>query len=163
MPNASNLRKLAKALKTGKTDITDALDELFGQGDPRDHLTSPDPDVVTAATELKNNPGSLNKLSTAMRNVLEGLEGKDVSTEELDHIDDWDPSQKEEVRERLADALTTGHLYHFFWELHRGNTELTEVPPLPGTGGDIHFRSPRKNVQDPSWFHFGDVKVTVGP
>jgi hypothetical protein len=167
MPNASEIRKFARSLKSGMTDITNALDKLFGEGNPSDLLTSPDEDVRKAATQIRDEVGSLATLSPEMRRVLEGKVpgGKVVGTKDLDHIDAWDENQKEDVRLRLRDSLMTDHLYHFFWELHRGTEELTEVPPLPlpGTEGEIHFRSPRGNVQEPTpFFTLGDVKVTVG-
>ena len=155
MPDASDIKKFAKALKTGKTDITNALDQLFGSN-PGRHKTDPKADVQTVVAWLRN-AHALDSLIPEARSILGGL---GVTEPELDHIDAWDHDQKDDVRARLVDAIDNGHAYHFFWELHRGTGEVTEVPPLGG--GDIHFRSPRSNMQVPTGWTFGQMNVKVG-
>lgn len=156
MPDASEIKKFAKALKTGRTDITRALDALFGHKPDR-HLNATDPVILSLVAWLRT-PGALATLSPEARTLLGGLK---VSPQELDHIDLWDSGQKEDVRLRLVDAIDNNHPYHFFWELHRGNDEETDMPVLPGSGGDIHFRSPRHKMQVPSGWTLGQMRVDV--
>ena len=139
MPGGSvSVQKFVDVLKTGQTDITKAMDQLFAN--PAD-LQGTD-----LFQELQQ-AGALDELSPLMRQI-----GTDngVTDKELDHINTWPNDQKEEVRQKLVLAIENNRPVHFFWEVHRRKSEEIEVLD-PDAAGDITviFISPPTNLHVP--------------
>jgi len=155
MPGASTIRQFVQDLHDRKSNIARVFDQLFGTNPGRHKPPTGDADVDKVVAWLKT-PGSLPPLSPEARSLLQGL---GLSPAELSHIDGWPDGQRNDVRDRLVDAIENDNPYHFFWELHSGTTEDTVIPPLGG--GDIVFRSPREKVSVGSVVTFGAVNVDV--
>lgn len=153
MPDQTDIQKLKESLRTGKTDITRALDRLFTNPDPSaQHLLlgeshfvameQGDPDILD---DLANIPG-----------VDQMLLDRGVSPGEISHCNDWPSDQKKEVRLKLIKAVNSNIPIHFYWELYRGTKEATEIQDPDQVGEiTITFRSPWANAS-------GDVIIKVG-
>ncbi len=153
MPDDTDIQKIKEALRTGKTDITRALDRLFTNPDPAvQHplLGHPKFGAMDAG-----GPGILDNLAN-IGGVDKILLDRGVSPGEIAHINDWPNGQKESVRLELVKAVKGNIPIHFYWELHRGGQEDTEIQD-PDQAGEITvtFRSPWANAS-------GDVIVKVG-
>ena len=167
MPVASSIQELIDALRTRKTNITRALDDLFGSQQALAALdTRPyRPDLATPNV-LGSNPGdplptwAIDELKGASPPQSSGLVTQALSDDEIAHIQNWPPGHKSTLAAALDAAITSGQPLQFFWELHGGNSETmdTSVP------GQVVFRSPQKNVTASGWFQFlVSIKVKVGP
>ncbi len=143
MPNASTMAKFLEARRTGKTDVTRALDSVFTSPG---HLQGDEPALFTwlSGAHALDQP-----LTPEARNFLKGLQGGlSMSDADLDHIDDWPSNQKEKVRRKLVKAIEEDRNVKFVWKLHNGDTELTDrEDPGPPGGITIKFRSPWNNVK----------------
>ena len=85
-----------------------------------------------------------------------------LTDKEIEHIDDWPNDQKEDVRKILVKAVDDELEVDFFWELHRGQKEYTEIDYPDGSGGvTITFFSPWNNVSEPDE-QTGEIVVSVG-
>ena len=148
MPDATSIKKFAKSLKTGKTDVTKALDQLMGE---RDSI----PAIIAA---LRSAP-TLSPLPDWAR---QALKDRGVNDKELDHIDNWpDAQKKQRIQQKLIDAIDNNRPVHFFWELHGRDDEDT-VMDDPDDDGNITvtFRSPRRKVN--VWpANVGSISVDV--
>ncbi len=144
MPDMSTIKTFVKALKTGMTKTTKALDKC---------------DYASHLDELRK-PHALDKpLPGWARGALQ----PPLSDAELDHIDDWPDGQKDLVREAIVTAAENKRKLQFFWELHSGTDEETDIQGLAGAGTTtIRFRSPRSKLRV-SMATFGDISVNVGP
>ena len=159
MPIASSIQELIDALRTRKTNITRALDDLFGSRQALDALNSHthradlstpnvfgsspgDPLPSWAIDELKGAPQS------------SGLVKHALSSDEVAHIQNWPPSHKSDLAAVLGAAIVNRQPLQFYWELYGGDSEAmdTSVP------GQVIFRSPQKNVG----LRDGSIKVKVG-
>ena len=159
MPVASSIQELIDALRTRKTNITRALDDLFGSQQALDALKNHTHRTdLSTPNVLGSNPGdslpswAIDELKGAPQSS--GLVTHALSDDEIAHIQNWPPSQKNNLAAALDAAITNGQPLQFYWELHGGNSEAmdTSVP------GQVIFRSPQKNVG----LRDGSIKVKVG-
>ena len=165
MPVASSIQELIDALRTRKTNITRALDDLFGSQEALDKLKANDHlGDLSTPNVLGSNPGdplpfwAIDELKGAPQSS--GLVTHALSDDEIAHIQNWPPSHKGNLTAALDAAITNGQPLQFYWELHGGDSEAmdTSVP------GQVIFRSPQKNVGASGWFQFlVHLKVKVGP
>ena len=141
-PPMTPARQLLRAIRTGKTDATEALDTLFKDpGHLQEHLNFPDLDKEGAVDTLQDwATAELRRLGLGMPHFI--------------HIDDWPRDQKEQVRQALVEAIREERTVTFRWELHDGYAEETRIEP-GGTGDvSVTFRSPERKVR-------GEVHVDV--
>jgi hypothetical protein len=165
MPVASSIQELIDALRTRKTNITRALDDLFGSAQALNTLTNhPHRADLSTPNVLGSNPGDLlpswaiDELKGAPQSS--GLVTHPLSDGEIAHIQNWPPSHKSNLAAALNAAIENGQPLQFYWELYGGNSEAmdTSVP------GQVIFRSPQKNVGASGLFQFlVSIKVKVGP
>ena len=167
MPIASSIQELIDALRTRKTNITRALDDVFGSRQALDALRNhPHKADLSAPNVFGRNPGdslpswAIDELKGAPPPQSSGLVTHALSDDEIAHIQNWPSSHKSNLAAALDAAITNGQPLQFFWELHGGNSEAmdTSVP------GQVIFRSPQKNVGASGLFQFlVTIKVKVGP
>jgi hypothetical protein len=164
MPVASSIQELIDALKTRKTNITRALDDLFGSQQALNTLTNhPHRADLSTPNVLGSNPGdplpawAIDELKAAPQSS--GLVTHPLSDDEIAHIQDWPPGHKSSLAAALDAAIANGQPLQFYWELHGGGAEEmdTSVP------GQVVFRSPQGNVDASGWFRFlVGINVRVG-
>ena len=140
MPPSTTIRHFINALKSGRTNITEALDGLFN--DPAFLATYPQ--FATANFDAPLPDWARTALSS-----------RNVSSDEIDHIDAW--PGKEALRQQVLQALQAGAGLQFFWEVHRGADEENVVAAGAGNTTGT-FRSPGNTVRL-SFITFGDVQV----
>ena len=162
MPDTTEIKKFIKSLQRGKSDVADALDKIFAMKN-RPTLNA-HPDMGTFK-DLQGHPNLLHPNIPDFVRVL--LDAEHVTSGEIDHINKWPKTQKEDIREALVNALNGDRAAYFFWELYAGNKEgsLIEPPGAAGTGDiKITFRSPRRKLTLKSTpvNTKGDVEVSVG-
>jgi hypothetical protein len=161
MPVASSLSELREALRTRETNITRALDDLFGSRANREALQQRTEyesfrDDANILSSLQ--PG--NKLPVWARSVLTGnLVRRALNSKELDHLDHWPPQQRENLRQKLVYALEHDEPLKFYWELHGGDDEDTDS----SRPGEVVFRSPQRNLRVTGITLGVGVSVHVGP
>ncbi len=147
MPPGTTIKKFVDALKTRKTVINSALDQLFTES--RRH--------EAYLAELSN-PDALNSpvpdwAKAELRKVGLG----DV---EFAHMNRWPDTHKEAMRKAIVTAIQTNRHVRFFWELHAGPDNVTDVQDQ-GTGDiTVTFRSPLSKVKV-SMATFGEITVDV--
>ncbi len=150
MPQTSTVKEFVTALRTRESKTTKALTKYFtGPGRHRDRLPA------------FSRRGALNILPSWARRDLRalGLENK-----ELSHINQWPNGQKEEVRKALVTAIENNRNVRFFWELHGGRTEETEVTDSGKGAITIVFRSPQRNTRvSTASSTFSQIMVDVAP
>jgi len=165
MPVASSIQELIDALRTRKTNITRALDDLFGSQQALDVLRNhPHRADLSTPNVFGSSPGdplpswAIDELKGAPQSS--GLVTHPLSDDEIAHIQHWPPSHKSSLAAAFDAAIAGGQPLQFYWELHGGDSETmdTSVP------GQVIFRSPQKNVGASGWFQFlVSIKVKVGP
>jgi hypothetical protein len=164
MPVASSIQELIDALKTRKTNITRALDDLFGSQQALDTLRN-HAHVTDLSTPyvLGSNPGdplpawAIDELKATPQSS--GLVTHPLSDDEIAHVQDWPAGHKNSLAAAFAAAIASGEPLQFYWELHGGASEEMDAS-LPG---QVVFRSPQKNVDASGWFKFlVGIKVRVG-
>jgi hypothetical protein len=166
MPIASSIQELIGALRDRKTNITRALDDLFGNQVALDKLKalpnwSSHP--FRTADALGNQPGdslppwAKDELKAAPGST--GLVTHPLSDDEIAHVENWPPQQKENLRAALDTAIQNGPPLQFYWELHGGASEQMD----DSVAGQVIFRTPQKNVSASGWFNSpANIKVKVG-
>jgi hypothetical protein len=129
------MRTFLRAIRTGKTDTTEALDVIFAK-----------PGVLAEHPNLEDfqQPGALDILPDWARAELRRV---GLRTADINHIDDWPSDQKEQARQALVQAIDQDQPVGFFWTVHDGEEEETEV-----TGGQdvtiaVIFRTPERRVR----------------
>ncbi len=160
MPIASSIQELIDALRDRKTNITRALDDLFE--DPGTLAVHPHRGALATPNVFGSTPGD--PLPDWARDELQGrVPGspvkKPLSDDEIAHIENWPPQQKNKLRAALDTAIANGSHLQFYWELHDGDSEEMDdsVP------GQVIFRTPQKNVRALGWFNSpANIKVKVG-
>jgi hypothetical protein len=146
MPPYTTLRTFIDALRTGQTNITRCLETVSAD---RTLLETNAADVRTAG---RFHPQFPDWARAAL--LFAGM-----SEEELRHIEDWPPVEKEVVREQLARSLDAPLRLVFRWEVHDGAEPRTELRRDAGGEAELVFRSPRSGVQLTSRINMGDIKV----
>lgn len=152
MPPTTSVRTFIRALQTGRTRITAALDELL------------------KVQNLGNNqffedfsqPGALNgELPQYLRDAL--IE-RGLSEEELQHMDHWPDAKKELVRQAIVDAITNERGVKFEWELHSGGQSENAIQ-IEDDQTKVTFRSPRAglNLTATGTVEAYDITVDVEP
>jgi len=167
MPVASSIQELIDALKSRKTNITRALDDLFGSQQALDalknHLHRPDlktPNVFGSSPGDPLPSWAIDELKGAPPPQSSGLVTHALSDDEIAHIQDWPPSHKNDLAAAFDAAITSGQPLQFYWELYGGDSEAMDI----GVPGQVIFRSPQKNVGASGLFQFlVSIKVKVGP
>ena len=169
MPVASTMPELLDAIRTSRTKTTEALDWLFKN--PLRWKSDPNPNVKNAIAWL-GSTAAFGPLPSAVRKILKGESlgsppspylplplSLRLTNEELKHINQWPPIQKNKVRKKLNKAVGLDCDVHFFWKFATGTKEKTDPIVDPVAGGDINvtFRSPEINVKS------GPVTVEVAP
>lgn len=167
MPDKSSIQKFITTLKTGKTDITNALDFFFT--DSEDINTPGKPTYAPGVYDELKKSNILNKISGNA--ILENpLLNWGLTADHLKHIDNWDDAKKETVvRPKLIKAIENDLTIHFFWQLYPGTKEDIGVQdPNPDEGPIsnkktviISFLSPRGKVSLDAGAS-GEVHVQVG-
>ena len=153
MPDKTTVKEFVTALQTRKTHITRALDDLFKN-----------PAALRGSALHKN----LGSRVGALDGPLPGwarreLLTRKVSRAEINHVNRWPNGHKRRVRRALVDAIRTGRRVQFFWELHRGQTEGTEITTAGKGVITIVFRSPQRNTRvSTAAATFGGIIVGVG-
>ncbi len=146
MPPYTTIPKLLKAISTGRSKTTDALEDLFKT--QRQAL----------ASHLRRT-GSLNGLKPWLQTALAPYA---LTAGELKHIQDWPDGEKEKVRQALVTALDTpGAKVHFRWGTHPLATENSSILQAPGLT-TIKFLSPNNRVRTPPPGPQNHVHVDVG-
>ncbi|MCH8994639.1 MAG: hypothetical protein IH959_06675 [Chloroflexi bacterium] len=149
MPQTSTVKEFVTALQTRESKTTKALTMYFTKSGRHSGRLP----------ELRRR-GALNALPRWARNDLKklGLENR-----HLIHINQWPGTQKEKLREALVLAIESNRSIHFFWELHGGRREETEIN-VPKTGTiSVVFRSPQGNVRvSTAPATFGHIMTDVG-
>ena len=153
MPVASSLQELIDALKTRKTNIARALDDLFGNANALNQLAgNPNKDALLtdwilgrkggdplpdwAVNELKAGPGST------------GLVAHPLTDDEILHIRNWPANHKNDLAKKLHQAIEGNAPLEFFWELYGKDKEDMDT----SVAGQVIFRSPQQNVSVSGWF-----------
>ena len=164
MPPDTTLRTFIEAVKTQETNTTKVLGRIFAnpgqyQGTPFfNWLNQPDALSGNAIANALAQPVD-QPLPQQVRTDLLAL-----SQSELNHLDDWDPQDKEQrLRPALVTAISANRPVHFRWQVHPDNVEQSDINPAGAAGQGaitIKFLSPRANVKL-SALNFGDVKVDV--
>src|SRR3990170_6944554 len=150
MPPASTIKTFLKALRTGRTHFTEVLDGIF---------TSPGnlPGLYPGEYHEFSQPHALDTpLRQTSPLVAAFLLSQGMSSQEIDHMDKWPDTVKEQVRVALDNnAIKTNTPFKFFWELYDGAASDAVIG-----ANTISFRSPRAGL-DVSAVTFGDVSVQV--
>ena len=150
MPDMTNIRKFITSLQTRETDTTKALTKLMTK--PGRHKTHP------KISELRTT-GTLDKLPDWVRTELGNL---GLTGGELDHIDQWPNDQKERARQFLVQAIDGDRNVRFYWELHGGAAEATDIQDSGAGDIVITFRSPQQKVRVSSLVTVGEISTDVG-
>ena len=155
MPSATGMRTFLRAIRTGKTRTTKALEELVRARNP------------ALINRLRASPRALNGLPAWLRAALvnQGAANPalDLSDEEFNHIRHWPNSEKRKVRNWIDTAIgPPARNVHIRWKLHAGNASDNDVDNLPGPGDiTITFRSPESRVRARGGPRPDDVTITV--
>jgi hypothetical protein len=165
MPVASSIQELIDALRTRKTNITRALDDLFGSQPALDALANhPHRAALSTPNVFGTNPGdplpqwAVDELKGAPQSS--GLVTHPLSDDEVEHIRNWPPAHKSSLAAAFDAAITNRRPLQFFWELHGGSSETMDT----SVADQVIFRSPQANVSASGPFKFlVGVKVKVGP
>jgi len=138
MPPVSTVRTFIEALRTGRTNITRALDQLLANpGSLQD-----DPDYPGVQQQ-----GALNGMPEWLRaRLTQPPVAPPLRPQEIDHIERWPNGQKEIVRAEIVTSIQQNRRTTFAWEHYRGSAPVNEVRPGPGGGIEIVFRSPGANI-----------------
>lgn len=144
MPEITAIPKFLESVRTGETDTTKALDNLFKNvaGRRQALMTHADMAHLRKAHSLRRSPPSGVPAGwwRAHLPTLQPLE--------LTHLDDWPETLKENVRVKLVDAINNGRAIKFLWELCDGNAEQTDIKdPGPPRRITVTFRSPRSKMR----------------
>lgn len=142
------IQQFINALRTGKGPVTSALDDLFGPqavGQWKDPKTA----LGSHLGELENPAFAVNPLPQWAVDELQGksgLVGQALSDDEIQHINDWPPGQKERIRDAACRAIASNRAVQFLWELR--DCEQIETKVQDSGSGDIiiTFRAPRTSV-----------------
>jgi len=146
----TSIRKFITSLQTRQTDTTEALTRWFVN--PGRHQTH----AVTGQLRTAN---GLNALPSLARTELGNL---GLTAGELDHIDQWPNDQKESIRQALVRAIDGNRNVLFYWELHGGAGEATDIQDSGAGDIVITFRSPQRKVRISSTLNLGDIATDVG-
>jgi hypothetical protein len=160
MPVASSLSELRQALRTRETNITKALDDLFSSQANRQALRErSEYDSFRQDAYILSSLQPGDRLPAWARTVLTGnLVSRGLNDRELDHLDHWPPQQRENLRQTMVYALEHDEPLKFYWELHGGDDEDTDL----SRHGQAVFRSPQKNLQVSGITLGVSVRVQVG-
>ncbi len=168
MPIASSIQELIDALRDRETNITKALDDLFGNQAALQkldgHPQRPNLDPTTGNT-FGDHAGD--PLPSWVRDELKGQGWSGLVTEthaltddEIVHIQNWDPGAKATLQGILHTIIPNGPPLKFYWELHAKNQEETDF----SVPNQVISRSPQQNLSFSGWLKFlVNTKVKVGP
>src|SRR4030042_5946860 len=148
MPAGSTIRDFITALDDRKSEIAKKLDAC--SQDPTCRAT------ILPAIQAWDT-------STTVPDVVVNALG--LTPKEVEHIDDWDAGQKDQIRNKAVIAITSDpqRAMEFWWELHDGANAQSDTH-IDDPGGTakitVTFLSPRKNVRK-SPVTFGEVYVDI--
>ena len=145
MPAYSTLRTFVEAVRSGLTNITSCLETAVN--DPQNRLDH--------AADMSSPAVASGPFPSWLRSIL-GSAG--MSQAEIDHMERWPDSQKEIVRLEIVSAIQGNRPLRFGWELHGGDTPLSEVRHDANQDVRVVFRSPRKGVLL-SGLNYGSIHV----
>lgn len=136
MAPMTTLRTFIKALRTGETRTTMALEEVMG----RRH--GPAAELILATLHHR---GALKApLQTPLRRAVKKTP---LPERYIDHcIDAWPDAQKERARRALVKAVNDGHRVRFRWGLKAGSGYKTEITRA-GNRVTITALSPRSSLR----------------
>ncbi len=160
MPVASKIQELIDALKTRETNITRALDDLFGSENALDRYRPLGGDhPIRATNALEPNPGA--DLPKWAKDELTNPARvqKPLLADEIAHLRKWPRDQKDAVRNAIVNALDGRVAMKFYWEFHIGQKEDTDISNFPV----VIFRSPQRNLGFSGATFAVRAKVKVGP
>lgn len=152
-------RQFINALKTGKGPVTNALDDLFGpQAIPK--WKDPNSPLGSHLGDLDNPAFAVNPLPQWAVDELKGKSGlvtQPLSDEEIAHINDWPPSQKDTIRQAAWKAINSSRSVQFLWELWDGTQAETKLHDAGAGDIIVTFRTPRTQVM----YSSGKVQIQV--
>ena len=159
MATGMEIQQFINALRTGKGTVAKALDDLFGlQAIPK--WKDPKSPIGPHLGELDKPAFAVNPLPKWAVDELKGKSGlvtQPLSDDDIRHINDWPPNQKDRIRQAAWQAITSNRSLQFFWELWDGDQTETKVHDA-GTGEIIvTFRTPRTKVM----YSAGKVQIQV--
>jgi hypothetical protein len=149
MPPTTSVRTFIRALQTGRTRITAALDDLLS------HSGLADNDFFDAFSQ----PGALNgDLPDYLR---EAMMKRGLSEEEVLHMSHWPDDQKELLRQALVVAINDARTVRFEWELHSGADSDNPIHSAEDGDMKVTFRSPRSQLRLAATGSVEEYDITV--
>jgi len=145
MPAFTELKTFVKALKSGKTHITDRLDVFFQN-----------PAGVQGDANWVNFSSS-DWLGGTPAWLPAALQTMGLTGEEIEHILKWPLGELEKARVAARDAVNASDAIKFFWGLYGGPAPLT-VPSNPRTGRQVLFQSPGASLRLTT-LNYGEIYV----
>ena len=159
MATGMEIQQFINALRTGKGTVAKALDDLFGlQAIPK--WKDPDSQLGPHLAELDSPAFAVNPLPQWAVDELKGksdLVTEPLNDDEIEHINDWPPSQKDRIRQAAWQAITSNRSVQFFWELWDGGQTETKVQDAGSGEIIVTFRTPRTKVM----YSAGKVRLQV--
>ena len=144
MPSGTPIRTFIKDLRTRKSQIARKLDACSADANCRTTIL---PDIQAW--------DPADPLPAALITVL------DLTPKEVEHINQWNTSQKNSVRNAAVTAITGSRDMEFFWDLYDDPASGTAVNDPGGMAKiTVTFLSPRANVRV-SGPTLGQIKVDI--
>lgn len=173
MPDTTSIKKFINTLRTGKTDITRVLDELFANP----NYVRTNSGCAPAFNALDSNANSLDPLhpdiEALIRDRLTDLPQDSPTAIDglIDHINNWyDPgdADKTTLRDWLLEAIydPLNIPVHFFWRLDASLKNEKHIriknDPLNHNNTSITFYTPEDRVTYEAVTIEGEAQVRVG-
>ena len=144
MPSGTPIRTFIRDLRTRKSQIARKLDACSADANCRTTIL-PDIQAWDPADPL---PAAL-------------ITALDLTPKEVEHINKWNTSQKNSVRNGAVTAITGSRDMEFFWDLYDDTASGTAVNDPGGMAKiTVTFLSPRANVTV-SGPTLGQIKVDI--
>jgi hypothetical protein len=146
MPAFTKLQTFVKALKTGRTHITDCFDDFFKS--PATVLAHPNFAAFSSGSWSAGTPAWLPGF----------LDSIGLTPVERDHVLAWPPAELETARATAAGAVAAGLAPTFRWVLYDGAAPNSLV--RTGTAGnpEVLFQSPGASLRL-TQLNYGEIYV----
>ena len=146
MPAFTKLKTFVTALKTGRTHITDCLDDFFG-------------DLINVQghahfSDLVNGNWSAG-LPVWLGEFLDEIE---LTPPEVTHVLAWPPTELEKARAAAAAAVQAGQSPTFRWVLYDGAAPNSLVRTGAGGSPEVLFQSPGASLRL-TQLNYGEIYV----
>jgi len=146
MPAFTKLKTFVTALKTGRTHITDCLDDFFQ--DPATVLTHPNFAAFSAGSWSGGTPTWL----------PEFLDSIGLTEQERDHVLAWPLAELETARATAAGAIAAGLAPTFRWALYDGAVPNSLVRTGAAGNPEVLFQSPGASLRL-TQLNYGEIYV----